>query len=73
MGGEFCVAAVFGSSRSWFANNPGLKREKGWCITKIKVEFQFPFPFAVFSHFVAAPEKMYFTFELDALKDLLQP
>uniref|UniRef100_A0A8B9UPY5 BCAS3 domain-containing protein n=1 Tax=Anas zonorhyncha TaxID=75864 RepID=A0A8B9UPY5_9AVES len=28
MGGEFCVAAVFGSSRSWFANNPGLKREK---------------------------------------------
>ncbi|XP_065429112.1 BCAS3 microtubule associated cell migration factor isoform X15 [Chrysemys picta bellii] len=28
VGGEFCVAAVFGSSRSWFANNPGLKREK---------------------------------------------
>ncbi|NWQ79357.1 BCAS3 protein, partial [Columbina picui] len=28
VGGEFCVAAVFGSSRSWFANNLGLKREK---------------------------------------------
>ncbi|XP_069730228.1 BCAS3 microtubule associated cell migration factor isoform X1 [Phaenicophaeus curvirostris] len=28
VGGEFCVAAIFGSSRSWFANNPGLKREK---------------------------------------------
>uniref|UniRef100_A0A8C6RM86 BCAS3 microtubule associated cell migration factor n=1 Tax=Nannospalax galili TaxID=1026970 RepID=A0A8C6RM86_NANGA len=28
MGGEFCVAAVFGTSRSWFANNAGLKREK---------------------------------------------
>ncbi|XP_036123939.1 breast carcinoma-amplified sequence 3 isoform X7 [Molossus molossus] len=28
MGGEFCVAAVFGASRSWFANNAGLKREK---------------------------------------------
>uniref|UniRef100_H9GME3 BCAS3 microtubule associated cell migration factor n=1 Tax=Anolis carolinensis TaxID=28377 RepID=H9GME3_ANOCA len=28
VGGEFCVAAVFGSSRSWFASNPGLKREK---------------------------------------------
>ncbi|KAJ7398156.1 Breast carcinoma-amplified sequence 3 [Pitangus sulphuratus] len=28
VGGEFCVAAVFGSSRSWFANNSGLKREK---------------------------------------------
>uniref|UniRef100_A0A8C9LA25 BCAS3 microtubule associated cell migration factor n=1 Tax=Pavo cristatus TaxID=9049 RepID=A0A8C9LA25_PAVCR len=28
VGGEFCVAAVFGSSRSWFANNAGLKREK---------------------------------------------
>ncbi|KAL8199126.1 UNVERIFIED_CONTAM: hypothetical protein K2H54_034864 [Gekko kuhli] len=28
LGGEFCVAAVFGSSRSWFASNPGLKREK---------------------------------------------
>lgn len=31
MGGEFCVAAVFGTSRSWFANNAGLKREKGTC------------------------------------------
>lgn len=29
MGGEFCVAAMFGTSRSWFANNAGLKREKG--------------------------------------------
>lgn len=29
IGGEFCVAAIFGSSRSWFASNPGLKREKG--------------------------------------------
>ncbi|KAK2537359.1 breast carcinoma-amplified sequence 3, partial [Columba guinea] len=28
VGGEFCVAAIFGSSRSWFANNLGLKREK---------------------------------------------
>ncbi|RMC10627.1 hypothetical protein DUI87_12338 [Hirundo rustica rustica] len=28
VGGEFCVAAVFGASRSWFANNSGLKREK---------------------------------------------
>uniref|UniRef100_A0A7N5KBR3 BCAS3 microtubule associated cell migration factor n=1 Tax=Ailuropoda melanoleuca TaxID=9646 RepID=A0A7N5KBR3_AILME len=28
MGGEFCVAAMFGTSRSWFANNAGLKREK---------------------------------------------
>ncbi|XP_053222594.1 BCAS3 microtubule associated cell migration factor isoform X2 [Podarcis raffonei] len=28
VGGEFCVAAVFGSSRSWFASNQGLKREK---------------------------------------------
>ncbi|CAO2644653.1 BCAS3 microtubule associated cell migration factor, partial [Lemmus lemmus] len=28
MGGEFCVAAVFGTSRSWFANSAGLKREK---------------------------------------------
>ncbi|XP_023372370.1 breast carcinoma-amplified sequence 3 [Otolemur garnettii] len=28
MGGEFCVAAIFGTSRSWFANNAGLKREK---------------------------------------------
>lgn len=28
VGGEFCVAAIFGSSRSWFASNPGLKREK---------------------------------------------
>lgn len=31
MGGEFCVAATFGTSRSWFANNAGLKREKGMC------------------------------------------
>ncbi|XP_077167362.1 BCAS3 microtubule associated cell migration factor isoform X3 [Paroedura picta] len=31
LGGEFCVAAVFGSSRSWFASNPGLKREKEQC------------------------------------------
>nr|XP_033777756.1 breast carcinoma-amplified sequence 3 isoform X4 [Geotrypetes seraphini] len=29
--GEFFVAAVFGTSRSWFANNPGLKREKDQC------------------------------------------
>uniref|UniRef100_A0A452GRE6 BCAS3 microtubule associated cell migration factor n=1 Tax=Gopherus agassizii TaxID=38772 RepID=A0A452GRE6_9SAUR len=28
VGGEFFVAAVFGASRSWFANNPGVKREK---------------------------------------------
>ncbi|XP_026566009.1 breast carcinoma-amplified sequence 3 isoform X3 [Pseudonaja textilis] len=28
VGGEFCVAAAFGSSRSWFASNPALKREK---------------------------------------------
>jgi len=28
-GGEFCVAAVFASSRSWFITNPNLKREKG--------------------------------------------
>uniref|UniRef100_A0A6I8N2B8 BCAS3 microtubule associated cell migration factor n=1 Tax=Ornithorhynchus anatinus TaxID=9258 RepID=A0A6I8N2B8_ORNAN len=28
VGGEFCVAAIFGTSRSWFANNPGLKRDK---------------------------------------------
>ncbi|XP_078535937.1 BCAS3 microtubule associated cell migration factor isoform X3 [Lissotriton helveticus] len=28
VGGEFCVAAIFGSSRSWFASNPSLKREK---------------------------------------------
>ncbi|XP_066431204.1 BCAS3 microtubule associated cell migration factor isoform X2 [Eleutherodactylus coqui] len=27
-GGEFCVAAVFGSSRSWFASNQGIKRDK---------------------------------------------
>ncbi|XP_040192849.1 breast carcinoma-amplified sequence 3 isoform X2 [Rana temporaria] len=27
-GGEFCVSAVFGSSRSWFANNQGIKRDK---------------------------------------------
>ncbi|KAI4896644.1 hypothetical protein NFI96_029902, partial [Prochilodus magdalenae] len=27
-GGEFCVAAVFASSRSWFITNPNLKREK---------------------------------------------
>ncbi|XP_058020084.1 BCAS3 microtubule associated cell migration factor isoform X3 [Ahaetulla prasina] len=28
VGGEFCVAAAFGSSRSWFASNPALKRDK---------------------------------------------
>uniref|UniRef100_A0A8C5LSW5 BCAS3 microtubule associated cell migration factor n=1 Tax=Leptobrachium leishanense TaxID=445787 RepID=A0A8C5LSW5_9ANUR len=28
MGGEFCVAAVFGSSRSWFASNQSIKRDK---------------------------------------------
>ncbi|KAH0501245.1 Breast carcinoma-amplified sequence 3 [Microtus ochrogaster] len=28
MGGEFCITAVFGNSRSWSANNAGLKREK---------------------------------------------
>ncbi|XP_018102331.1 breast carcinoma-amplified sequence 3 isoform X4 [Xenopus laevis] len=27
-GGEFCVAAVFGSSRSWFASNQSIKRDK---------------------------------------------
>ncbi|XP_064425056.1 breast carcinoma-amplified sequence 3 isoform X3 [Latimeria chalumnae] len=27
-GGEFCVAAIFASSRSWFTTNSGLKREK---------------------------------------------
>lgn len=27
-GGEFCVSAVFGSSRSWFANNQSIKRDK---------------------------------------------
>ncbi|TRY81462.1 hypothetical protein DNTS_008168 [Danionella cerebrum] len=27
-GGEFCVAAVFASSRSWFMTNPNMKREK---------------------------------------------
>ncbi|XP_072263334.1 BCAS3 microtubule associated cell migration factor [Pyxicephalus adspersus] len=27
-GGEFCVSAVFGSSRSWFASNQGIKRDK---------------------------------------------
>uniref|UniRef100_A0A672HFB1 BCAS3 microtubule associated cell migration factor n=1 Tax=Salarias fasciatus TaxID=181472 RepID=A0A672HFB1_SALFA len=27
-GGEFCVAAVFAASRSWFITNPSLKREK---------------------------------------------
>lgn len=34
-GGEFCVAAVFASSRSWFITNPNLKREKGltWLAT----------------------------------------
>lgn len=29
IGGEFCVAAVFASSRSWFITNPNMKREKG--------------------------------------------
>ncbi|XP_069471180.1 BCAS3 microtubule associated cell migration factor isoform X4 [Ambystoma mexicanum] len=28
IGGEFCVAAIFGASRSWFTGNPSLKREK---------------------------------------------
>uniref|UniRef100_A0A8C1UL89 BCAS3 microtubule associated cell migration factor n=1 Tax=Cyprinus carpio TaxID=7962 RepID=A0A8C1UL89_CYPCA len=28
IGGEFCVAAVFASSRSWFITNPNMKREK---------------------------------------------
>uniref|UniRef100_A0A7N8WQT8 BCAS3 microtubule associated cell migration factor n=1 Tax=Mastacembelus armatus TaxID=205130 RepID=A0A7N8WQT8_9TELE len=27
-GGEFCVATIFGSSRSWFITNPNMKREK---------------------------------------------
>ncbi|XP_041092449.1 breast carcinoma-amplified sequence 3 isoform X3 [Polyodon spathula] len=27
-GGEFCVAAVFASSRSWFITNPNMKQEK---------------------------------------------
>ncbi|XP_061775314.1 breast carcinoma-amplified sequence 3 [Nerophis ophidion] len=27
-GGEFCVAAIFASSRSWFISNPTMKREK---------------------------------------------
>ncbi|TNN80728.1 Breast carcinoma-amplified sequence 3 [Liparis tanakae] len=27
-GGEFCVAAIFASSRSWFITNPTMKREK---------------------------------------------
>ncbi|KAM4046903.1 BCAS3 microtubule associated cell migration factor isoform 4-T5 [Anomaloglossus baeobatrachus] len=27
-GGELCVAALFGSSRSWFASNQGIKRDK---------------------------------------------
>ncbi|XP_061104642.1 BCAS3 microtubule associated cell migration factor-like [Conger conger] len=27
-GGEFCVAAIFASSRSWFLTNPNSKREK---------------------------------------------
>uniref|UniRef100_A0A672QU80 BCAS3 microtubule associated cell migration factor n=1 Tax=Sinocyclocheilus grahami TaxID=75366 RepID=A0A672QU80_SINGR len=27
-GGEFCVAAVFAPSRSWFITNPNMKREK---------------------------------------------
>lgn len=36
IGGEFCVAAVFASSCSWFINNPNMKREKGqsWTHTK---------------------------------------
>ncbi|XP_052449044.1 BCAS3 microtubule associated cell migration factor-like [Carassius gibelio] len=28
IGGEFCLAAVFASSRSWFITNPTMKREK---------------------------------------------
>uniref|UniRef100_A0AAQ5YF60 BCAS3 microtubule associated cell migration factor n=1 Tax=Amphiprion ocellaris TaxID=80972 RepID=A0AAQ5YF60_AMPOC len=27
-GGEFCVSAIFASSRSWFITNPNMKREK---------------------------------------------
>ncbi|XP_045559690.1 BCAS3 microtubule associated cell migration factor isoform X4 [Salmo salar] len=27
-GGEFCVAAVFAASRSWYMTNPNMKREK---------------------------------------------
>uniref|UniRef100_A0A3Q2YYL5 BCAS3 microtubule associated cell migration factor n=1 Tax=Hippocampus comes TaxID=109280 RepID=A0A3Q2YYL5_HIPCM len=27
-GGEFCIAAIFASSRSWFITNPNIKREK---------------------------------------------
>ncbi|XP_018604141.2 BCAS3 microtubule associated cell migration factor isoform X1 [Scleropages formosus] len=27
-GGDFCVAAIFASSRSWFITNPNMKREK---------------------------------------------
>ncbi|MEQ2174159.1 Breast carcinoma amplified sequence 3 [Goodea atripinnis] len=27
-GGEFCVAAIFASSRSWFITNPSMKRDK---------------------------------------------
>uniref|UniRef100_A0A3Q4MGA3 BCAS3 microtubule associated cell migration factor n=1 Tax=Neolamprologus brichardi TaxID=32507 RepID=A0A3Q4MGA3_NEOBR len=27
-GGEFCVAAIFASPRSWFITNPNIKREK---------------------------------------------
>uniref|UniRef100_A0AAV2J1Q9 BCAS3 n=1 Tax=Knipowitschia caucasica TaxID=637954 RepID=A0AAV2J1Q9_KNICA len=27
-GGEFCVAALFASSRSWFMSNPNIKRDK---------------------------------------------
>ncbi|XP_076139237.1 BCAS3 microtubule associated cell migration factor [Alosa pseudoharengus] len=27
-GGEFCVAAIFAPSRSWFITNPNMKREK---------------------------------------------
>lgn len=57
MGGEFCVAAVFGSSRSWFANNPGLKREKGWYITKIGLAFKFKLT-DLFSDFVITSEQM---------------
>lgn len=48
MGGEFCVAAVFGSSRSWFANNPGLKREKGRYTANLGFAFKFEFSVCLF-------------------------
>lgn len=35
VGGEFCVAATFSSSRSWLTTNTGLKREKGECPVQV--------------------------------------